>query len=54
MPKLLFLASVLYEPVQYKKQKYITGLLLSHPEICSSVMFQMGAHCRQGEVGESK
>lgn len=50
MPKRLFLALVLYKPVQYKKQKYITGLLLSHPEKCLSVMFQMGPTVGRGKM----
>ena len=54
MPKWLFSALVLCKPMQYKKQKCITGLLLSYPEKCASVMFQMEARCRQGEAGESK
>lgn len=54
MPKWLSLALVLYKPAQYKKEKCITGLLLSHPEKYASVMFQMGAQCRQGEDGEIK
>lgn len=45
IPKQLSSALVLYKAVQYEKQKYITGLLLSHPEKCLFVMFQMGAHC---------